>query len=253
MPRTFQEIFLALEERLEQAKQGALPIGHAMELRRRERRQAMGCPSDEEICGFVDGELKAYGTRRWAEVGWHVHRCQLCQQDVEALAEALDLGLHTMSATLMFVRQRLLRFAVPVAGVAAVFVLIVLGMQTIPKSLPERATDSHFNQDTEPLNQAPALVPRQEMLPPQERPLLEAPSDHHDNASTMKVSMPSYTDISASPGVRVAICSETEQPTCGEGMVLMSTMKAACKVMGDENSCFAKNATGGCAICQVTK
>jgi len=171
---------------------------------------------------------------------------------VKELAEALELDSHAVSATLMFVRQRLLRFAVPMAGVAAIFVLIVLGMQRMPPSLPENVTDSHVSQPITPPSQAPAFVYRQPMVSPQERPLVEISPDA-DNAATMNVSMPSYPDASASLGVRVAICSETEQPSCGKGMELMSTMKAACRVMGDESACSAKQAAGGCTVCRVTK
>lgn len=127
MPKTFQDILPALEARREQAAQGALPLGHAMELRRREKRQAMGCPSDEELCGFTDGQLKTVSARRWAEVRWHVRQCQHCQEDVEGLCEALSLDPHEVIAANNPARQRLLHYIVPVA--AAAFILgVTLGL-----------------------------------------------------------------------------------------------------------------------------
>jgi hypothetical protein len=252
MPKTFQEIFPALEERLEQARQGDLPSGHAMELRRREKRQALGCPSDEEICGFVDGKLKAYSTQRWAEVGWHVHRCQLCQDDVEGLCEALARDLRAVAAaTHQLTKRRLLRFVALTAAVAAVFVLAVLGVQSSRPMLAGGSKDMQSLSDVETPVKAPALVHRTQAMVPKERdPLDASPMDTKDT-STMKVSIPSTAGVSVSSVLRVAICSETELPTCGEGMVQMSVMEAACKVVGDENMCVAKSAGGGCAICLV--
>jgi hypothetical protein len=43
----------------------------------------------------------------------------------------------------------------------------------------------------------------------------------------MKVSIPSTAGVSVSSVLRVAICSETERPTCGEGMVQMAVQQPA--------------------------
>ncbi len=245
MPKTFQEILPALEERLEQSQLGALPIGHALELRRREKRQAMGCPNDEEVCGYVDGELRAYSAARWAEVRWHVHQCQYCQDDVKGLCEALELDPREVAAIHRSVRQRLTRFVAPVAAVAAVLVLAVLGVQTYLPMLAGWSTDIRDVSAVEPPVHAPALVDRQ--------PVAKPKGLNRSGASTMKVSIPSEPGDRNLSVLRVAICSETEQPACGEGMTLMSVVGAECEVTGDENSCFAESAAGGCAICLVSK
>lgn len=244
MPKTFQEILPALEERLQHAKHGALPIGHAMELRRREKRHAMGCPKDEEICGYVDGKLREYSAKRWAEVRWHVHQCRYCQDDVEGLCEALELDSRAMAARNPL-RPWLARFGAPVAAVAAVLVLAVLGAQTYMPRLVGWSTESH---DLRPIDypaHAPALVNRQQTTQPK--------AFDRGDASTLKVSIPADSGVSAASLLRVAICSETERPICGEGMALMSVMGAECEVTGDENSCSAHSANGGCAICLVSK
>jgi hypothetical protein len=144
-----------------------------MELRRREKRQSLGCPSDEEICGFVDGKLKAYSTQRWAEVGWHVHRCQICQDDVEGLCEALardprDVAAHQLT------KRRLLRFVALTAAVAAVFVLAVLGVQSSRPMLAGGAKDMQSLSDVAAPVKAPALVHRKQAMVPKERDPLDA-------------------------------------------------------------------------------
>lgn len=251
MPKTFKEILPALEVRLEQAKLGALPIGHAMELRRRERRQAMGCPTDEEVCGYVDGELRVGSAVRWAEVGQHVRQCQYCQDDVEGLCEALELDLFNVTAAHKPVRQRLLRFVAPIAAVAAVVVLAVLGVQTYLPALVGGSTERNETSDISDISDVespvhvPALVDRQQAAKPR--------GLDRRGASTLKVSIPSDSGANVSSVLRVAICSENELPTCGEGMTLMSSVGAECGVTGDANSCFAKSASGGCAICLVAK
>jgi len=254
MVKTFQEIFPALQERLEQARQGALPLGHAMELRRREKRQAMGCPSDEEICGFVDGELRAYSTRRWAEVSWHVRRCQHCQDDVEGLCDALGVDMYDVSAAKPKGR-RLMYVVAPVVAVAAIFVMAVIGVQAFLPPLVEEARPRPDVSHVESISpdDTPALVHRQQTA----KPTAAIPSDsaprNQKSTSTMPVSIPADTGRRVPSALQVAICSETERPTCGEGMVVMSEMGAECKVIGDENSCVAKSPSGGCAICLVSK
>ncbi len=209
MPKTFQEILPALEERLEQAKLGALPIGHAMELRRREKRQAMGCPSDEELCGYVDGELRTHGAQRWTEVRWHVNQCQHCQDDVEGLCEVL--GLNPRDAVLghRSMRRGWSRFIAPMAAVAAVLVLAVLGVQTYMPTLLGETVDIRDMRAVDAPVHAPALVDRQPVTPK---------GLEQNRASTLKVSIPSDAGESVSSVLRVAICSETERPTCGEGI-----------------------------------
>lgn len=245
MPKTFQEILPALKERLEQAKQGVLPIGHAMELRRREQRHAMGCPSDEEICGYVDGGLRAYSAKLWAEVRWHVNQCPRCQDDVEGLCEALELDPRHVTAVHKPMRRNLSRWVAPITAVAAVLALAVLGVQTYMPTLTGWSTDSNNISVVEPPLTTRGLVSPQPMTPP-------SGGDQSDG-STMKVSISPEAGARVSPVLRVAICSETERPTCGEGMTLMSVMGAECEVIGDDTACSAKSAAGGCAVCLVAK
>lgn len=246
MPRTFHEILPALEARLQRAKQGALPIGHAMELRRREERHAMGCPNDEEICGYVDGKLRVCSAKRWAAVRCHVQRCPHCQDDVEGLCEALELNWRDVPAHAPLSIWRS-RFMAPVAAIAAMLVLAVLAVQIAVPMVAGWSADRHdINPGTSPLH-APALAPRH---------LLTMPTQlDQSGVSTLNVSVPLDVDagVSVSSVWRVAICSETELPTCGAGMALMRVMEAACEVMGDENACFAQSANGGCAICLVAQ
>lgn len=244
MPKTFQEMLPSLEKRLEQARQGALPLGHALELRRREKRLAMGCPSEEEICGYVDGGLRVYSARRWAEVGWHVPRCQSCQEDVKGLCDALGFDSYGV-AERKPVSNGLFRVVVPIVAVAAVLVLAVLGVQTY---MPARS-GAETNADTSsvenfPVN-APALVDHQLLAPPKRFA--------GSGVSTLKVGISPDAGVSDVSRLRVAVCSETEQPTCGEDMALMSVVAAKCKVVGDGNACSATSPAGGCAICVVSK
>ena len=244
MPRTFHEILPALEARLERAKQGALPIGHAMELRRREERHVMGCPNDEEICGYVDGNLRVCSAKRWAAVRWHVQRCPYCQDDVEGLCEALELDWRDVAAHTPLSLWRS-RFMAPVAAIAAMLVLAVLGVRMSMPTVANWSADRHdINPVASPLH-APALMPHHLLTMP-------TPLDQ-SGVSTLNVSIPSDTGVSVSSVLRVAICSETELPTCGAGMALISVMEAACEVMGDENACFAQSPNGGCAICLVAQ
>ncbi len=252
MPKTFQDILPALEARREQAAQGALPLGHAMELRRREKRQAMGCPSDEELCGFTDGQLKTVSARRWAEVRWHVRQCQHCQEDVEGLCEALSLDPHEVIAANNPARQRLLHYIVPVA--AAAFILGVLGVSGYLPALLEGPSGMNEIGHVQSPTHTPALVDPQRSTEPQTaESLLLPPTSSGGDSPTMKASIPSETATTPSVLLRVAVCSETARPTCGEDMELMSVVGAECQVTGDENSCSAESAAGGCAICLVSK
>lgn len=242
MPKTFQEILPALEERLEQAQQGALPIGHAMELRRREQRQAMGCPTDEEICGYVDGELRAHGAKRWAEVRWHVNQCPNCLDDVEGLCEALELDPREVAAAHQPMRRKLFRFVAPIAAVAAVVVFAVLGLHTYIPMLPGWSLGDKGIQAVEPSVNPSTRV---------ERPSVMQPKGMARPDATMNVSISPEPPPPDPSVLRVAVCSETERPTCEDGMELVSVVGAKCKVTGDENACSAESDAGGCAVCLV--
>ncbi len=252
MPKTFQDILPTLEARREQAAQGILPLGHAMELRRREKRQVMGCPSDEELCGFTDGQLKVFSPQRWAEVRWHVRQCQHCQEDFEGLCEALELNMREVIAVRKPSRLRFLHYAASAA--AAALILGVLGLSGSLPALFEWPARINEIGHVQSLVGTPALVDPQRSSEPQTADTLHLPTASDGGSSpTMKVSIPSTTSAAPSSLLRVAICSETERPTCGEGMEVMSVVGAECKVTGDENACAAESAAGGCAICLVSK
>lgn len=252
MPKTFQDILPALEARREEAEQGSLPIGHAMELRRREKRQAMGCPTDEEICGFTDGQLKTVSAQRWAEVRWHVRQCQHCQEDVEGLCEALELDIREVVSAHKPARKRLFYYVAPAA--AAVLILGFLGLSGYLPGLADWPPGLNEIGHVQSPATTPALIDRQQAPEPQTaETILLPPTPESGDSPTTKVSIAPETDAQSSSLLRVAICSETERPTCGEGMELMSVVGAECQVKGDENSCAAKSASGGCAVCLVSQ
>lgn len=105
MQSAFDELFAAMQQRQGQVQQGAVPPAHALELARQELRHAAGCPDDEALGGFVDGQLSRTSPGRWLRVWLHVRlrRCRYCQEDVGSLgmvpqpAEALLPRITTRS------------------------------------------------------------------------------------------------------------------------------------------------------------
>jgi hypothetical protein len=103
MNKTFDELFQTMLERKKQMEEANLPPAHALELKRQELRQEMGCPDDEALCGFVDWHLRRKSLWNWLKVSHHLHirRCPSCQEDVESLVMVISptnptLGLQTL-------------------------------------------------------------------------------------------------------------------------------------------------------------
>ena len=87
MRRSFDELWQAMEARRQQVEAGAVPPAHGFDETRQARRQSHGCPDEEILCGWVDGELQRNSLRRWLMVWQHVQirRCRECQAEIVAL------------------------------------------------------------------------------------------------------------------------------------------------------------------------
>ena len=87
MRRSFDELWQAMEARRQQVEAGAVPPAHGFDETRQARRQSRGCPDEETLCGWVDGELRRNSLRRWLMVWQHIQirRCRDCQAEVAAL------------------------------------------------------------------------------------------------------------------------------------------------------------------------
>lgn len=90
MRKSFDELWEAMEARRQQVGAGEVAPTHRFEQTRQDRRQRQGCPDEEALCGWVDGELRRHSLRRWLMVWQHVQigRCRACQAEVAALGEA---------------------------------------------------------------------------------------------------------------------------------------------------------------------
>jgi hypothetical protein len=88
MRKSFDELWAAMEARRQQVGAGQGSPACLPEQTWRARRR--GCPDEEGLCGWVDGELRRRTLRRWLKVWQHVEirRCRACRAEVEALAEA---------------------------------------------------------------------------------------------------------------------------------------------------------------------
>ena len=90
MRKSFDELWEAMEARRQQVGAGEVPPASRFAQTRQARRQRQGCPDEEALCGWVDGELRRHSLRRWLMVWQHVQvrRCRACQAEVAALADA---------------------------------------------------------------------------------------------------------------------------------------------------------------------
>jgi hypothetical protein len=90
MRKSFDELWEAMEARRQQVGAGEVPPAYRFEQTRQARRQRQGCPDEEALCGWVDGELRRHSLRRRLMVWQHVQvrRCRACQAEVAALAGA---------------------------------------------------------------------------------------------------------------------------------------------------------------------
>jgi hypothetical protein len=53
------------------------------------RREDKGCPDEETVSGYYDGELIKKNLFRWVRTYWHVKKCDECQRELEELATLL--------------------------------------------------------------------------------------------------------------------------------------------------------------------
>lgn len=89
MRQSFNELFRALEKRRKQLNE-SLSHEHVLHRLRQDLRLEMGCPDDETLCGFIDGEIKREDPHRWKEVRLHVRDCRYCQGYVIGFAPVVD-------------------------------------------------------------------------------------------------------------------------------------------------------------------
>lgn len=129
--RPFSELFEVMESQsgehagAEEPLEGMDKCAHSTLPRSRD------CPSDEELGGFVDGQLRKRSLRRWLHVWGHVwvRRCQACQAARTNLVAACRL-IEEMDPCLQprvkFLPQCWARVPVPAFGCLAMVVLLVL-------------------------------------------------------------------------------------------------------------------------------
>jgi hypothetical protein len=87
MAKPFHEAWEAMEARRRQVDAGELPPAFRFEHTQRADRQARGCPDEEALCGWVDGQLCRSNLRRWLRVWLHlrIRRCRNCLAETATL------------------------------------------------------------------------------------------------------------------------------------------------------------------------
>jgi hypothetical protein len=130
MRKPFDELWEAMEARRQQVGAGGVPPACRFEQTRQARRQ--GCPDEEALCGWLDGELRRHSLRRWLMVWQHVQvrRCRACQAEVAALAGASPLARPQLSWLASAVKCVIVPFhtaKTPLAW-ASSMLLIVVGL-----------------------------------------------------------------------------------------------------------------------------
>jgi hypothetical protein len=58
MRKSFDVLWEVMEARRRQLEAGEVPPACRLEQTRQDRRRAKGCPDDEALCGWVDGQLR---------------------------------------------------------------------------------------------------------------------------------------------------------------------------------------------------
>jgi hypothetical protein len=130
MRKPFDQLWEAMEARRQQVVAGGVPPACRSEQTRQALRQ--GCPGEEALCGWVDGELRRHSLRRWLMVWQHVQvrRCRACQAEVAALAGASPLARPQLSWLASAVKCVIVPFhtaKTPLAW-ASSMLLIVVGL-----------------------------------------------------------------------------------------------------------------------------
>jgi hypothetical protein len=91
MRPSFDALWEVMEARRRQVEAGEVPPASRFEQTRQAWRRARGCPDEEALCGWADGQLRRHSLRRWLTVWRHVRirRCRECQAEIAALAAAI--------------------------------------------------------------------------------------------------------------------------------------------------------------------
>jgi hypothetical protein len=91
MAKPFHEAWEAMEARRRQVDAGEVPPAFRCEHAHGADRRSEGCPDEEALCGWVDGQLCRSNLRRWLRVWLHIRIrcCRNCLADIEALAHAM--------------------------------------------------------------------------------------------------------------------------------------------------------------------
>ena len=91
MPKPFHEAWEAMEARRRQVIARELPPAFRFEHAHGAERRYEGCPDEEALCGWVDGQLCRSNLRRWLRVWLHmrIRRWRDCQAAIAALAHAI--------------------------------------------------------------------------------------------------------------------------------------------------------------------
>jgi hypothetical protein len=111
MRKPFDALWKVMEARRRQVEAGEVPPAYRSEQTRQARRRAAGCPDEEALCGWVDGQLRRNGLRRWLTVWRHVQvrRCRACQAEIAALVAAMPSNQRRLA----WLRSSLKRFSAP--------------------------------------------------------------------------------------------------------------------------------------------
>jgi hypothetical protein len=130
MRTSFDALWQVMEARRRQVEAGELPPIYCFEQARQARRRARGCPDEEALCGWVDGQLRRHSLGRWLMVWRHVQmrRCQECQAEVAALAATMrpdQLGLARGGSVPRRVMTPLLLARSPLAWASSTAVIVV--------------------------------------------------------------------------------------------------------------------------------
>jgi hypothetical protein len=163
MRQSFDALWEAMEARRRQVEAGEVPSAYRFEQTRQARRRARGCPVEETLCGWVDGQLRRNSLRRWLTVWRHVRirRCRECQAEIAVLETVMrpdQLRLVWLGSTLKGFMAPLLLTKRPLAWASSALVIaVVLALSSI-------ATHDSFLTGTD--RSTPPLTDDMGTLPP---------------------------------------------------------------------------------------
>jgi hypothetical protein len=137
MRPSFDALWEVMEARRRRVEAGEVPPAYRFDQTRQTRRRARGCPDEETLCGWVDGQLRRHSLGRWLTVWRHVRirHCRECQADIAAVAAAMRpdrLGRVWLGSTLKGFMAPLLLTKRPLAWASsALVVAVVLSLSSI--------------------------------------------------------------------------------------------------------------------------